>query len=594
MIVFRANNYEIDLTAYGINLNEKSNFFIDNIEKSYSFSFLLPLVNEVAKVLGLPNQQNIRDYPSSVVGVLVMNEVYYDADFRILDIIGEQAECMLYFGEENIPVYDTELKDLPWPVHIVASSSELADTYLEQSWPAVTHNFPRYYRPEIKEKGDYSAFENFVNNYDGTDFIQNIESGAQPNIEYQNKNVLSPCPYMLEILRFGFLAAGKEVDGAVFDDQRLQKLVYMPENFIEKFKGALFLNFQFTIPDADTSKNGIRLGVYRKSFTPDNIGTYTVKFNLNIDPVIASYYGLKIYQTDNLTGVATEIYSQNSTGNRVTVNDEVNVNITNANQFNPITIELELPYITNSIAAYNGFEYSYREGRLNELIGTYSLGEYMPDMTFGEYVNAIKNWLNLDIHVNENRVTIDFLEDVLPDLLQHDFSHLEIMYPKKTDNSNRVFKLEYQDKSNVLVDKSGLLYSDIDKQKEDIIKIAMELQMAVVEQNYNVITAVYDDDADKLLFAMYDGLQGGLNNCIDKHDNFYARIEDVYHAFWSKWLNIRTNNFTISETFDAHSMEVLTPRNIYYKYNELLLPTKISKKSITENHWQVTMESETI
>lgn len=594
MILFRSGSFEIDLTNYGLTLNEESNMFIDNMIKSYSFPFSIGFIDELVKELDLPNLPNADGYKTSLKGLLIIDDRYYDATFRIGEQDGRDFECTIYFGEETLPVYDTKMKSLPWPIHIVTTSQALANAYLNEEWPDVQHNFPSFYRADLKEKTDYELFEHFVNNYGGSDFVQNQETGTPPNQVYENKNVLSPCAYMLEMLIFGFKSEGKKVTGSVLEDERLKKLVYLPENYIEKFQGSLFSNFEFSLPDRELTENGIRVGVYERSFTPDNIGTYAIKFNINLDPVLASYYHFRIFQKDSTTSEETTLFEQSSRGNRVTINKDINVNITSSNQFDPIWIDLRIPYTTNSIAQFNGFEYRFTEGRLNELIGTYSLAEYMPDMKFGEYVNAIKNWLNLEISINEDFVNIEFVDTVLDNLPTVDHSKLEVKYPKRKKNSDRVFRLIYEDKSEVLVDATGQIYSDIEKENEDIIQIDMEVQMALVEQNYDQVTAVFDEDAGKLIFALYDGIQNSKNNCVDNINNFYGRVEDIYELFWKNWLANRTNNFTFRDSFTAHQSDQIDIRAKIYKYNQTLLPKSISKKRTMDEHWEVEMEAETI
>lgn len=593
MIVFRSDSFEIDLSNFGLTLNEESNMFMDNMIKSYTFPFSADFIDDVAKSMKLPNIDDVEEYLTNVRGVLVVVNTYYEAVFRLEEFTGDYGDATIYFGEETLPVYETEMKSLPWPVHIVNTSQQLATAYLSKGWPTVSHNFPRIHRPDIAEKTDYEHFQFFANNYTAPNFVQNQITGSIPDEVYENRNVLCPCPYLLEMLTFGFKVAGKKVRGEVLGDSRLKKLIYLPKNFIEKFQGALFSNFEFSLPDSEDMISGRRVGVYERTFTPDNVGSYAIKFNINLDPVLASYYRFRIFQKDPVTFVETDLFFQESTDNRVTINDEISVNITSENQFDPITIQMVLPYVTDSISQWNGFGYRYTEGRLNELIGTYSLSEYMPDMKFGEYVNAIKNWLNLDISIEGEYVNIDYVQSVIEAFPFNDLSKYEIRYPKRIPNNNRVFRLTYSDGSEAIIDRSGQIFSDLDKEVDDIVDIKMEVRMALVEQNYNVITAVYPEDS-KLIFAFYNGLQSGKNDCVDKIDGFYGRVEDVYREFWKQWLAIRTSNTTITDTVTVHESVQIRLRSKLYKYNRLLLPKSIRRKQIDDEFWEIEMEAETI
>ena len=594
MIAFQTSyGYEIDLTPYQLSLNEESNFFMNNLIKSWSFPFPMQLYDELAKELGLPDVNDVVDFDEKILGNLIIDNDYYEATLRLGDAKENYIDAQIYYGDEVLAVYDTELKNLPWPLYIENNSQEVANRYLDALWPAVTHNFPKVYRPELRDNSDYENFERFVNNYSGSDFVQNTTEGVQPDVTFLNKNVLSPCPYLLELLTFGYRVEGKAVRGKVITDERLKRLLYVPENFIEKYQGSQFLDFEFDVPDRNESINGVALGVYENILTPQNQGNYNLKINLNLDPIVASYFSLRVFIKNSLDETETELFAFQSQGSRVNISETLNINITSAVLFHPLHVEMKLPYNTNSIADFNAFQYAFKEGRLNRLIGSYSLADYVPDMTFGEFVNTIKNWLNLDIVVGEDYVEINFVEDVVKDLPEYDHSHLEVQYPGRKKNTNRVFKLLYADGSEAIIDNTGQIYSDVEKESEDIITIKSNLQMAVVEQNYDVITAKYQDPKG-MLFCIYDGLQGSANNCLDNYLGFFARPDDVYREFWSDWMAIRTNNFTYTDSFEAHSIEELGLRSKYYKYNKLLLPVKISKKRNNNEYWQVEREAESI
>lgn len=607
MIIFQTEKLQLDLTLYGITLNEESNMFVDNMLKGYSFPSSLTLTPEISLALDLPDVPNMTNLDASLEGFLIVDQKYYEGVMYLGDLEGEELEFEISFGEEVLPVYDSKLRELPWPLVIIESSQIHHDAYVDNAWPAVTHNFPQVYRPKIKQENDYEDFELFCNNSDGTDFIQNLSEVVDNETVYRNKNVLMPCPYVMEMLTFGFKSAGKKVKGAVLDDERLQGLVYFPEKYRERFNSSTFTSFSFTVPDsteqitvdnlgglnAGIFVEKINIGVYKREFLPENTGTYSIDFNLNLSPATADYFKMRIYQEKTATLEQTIIYNSESRFNRVTIDEEINIDITAANQFDKIFIVMELNYTTESIAAFNSFEYSYKEGRLNEFAGSYSLGPYMPDMKFGEFVNLIKNWLNLDISINEEFVTMEFVETAVDNFPKVDHSHLQILKPKITRNTNRTFRLNYNDDSFVLADSTGRIFSDLDKEEKNIIEIDMGVSMAIVESNFNTVTAVYPEK-DEITFGFYTGLYNSRNVCQDKINGFTGKVDAVYENFWSVWLAIRTNNLTVVDSFMAHHSETMELRSLCYKYNQILLPLSIRRKRKTMDWWDVDFEGESI
>lgn len=715
MIVFQAGNYRADLSKYNISLNEESNMFKDNMIKSYSLPFTADLDDELFVKLGLPNIDNVTSFESVIRGYLIVDDRYFESELIVGEIIDQSVEIVIYYGEEVLSVYATDMKNLPWPIIITADLKASAKAMLTKTWPETSHNFPKVYRPEIKEESDYEAFEYFMNNYNGSTFVENIvgnkqtvidtfnydlkddddivseiligvyekeyvlenvgtyylnyqfnflesftsyfrlriikQKGSQttelynivlqnqdinlddqlqidvdytnqsdtiiiilsiertltsitpfnelefvfedPNVvTFQNKNVMVPCPYLLEMIAHGYKSAGKKVRGNLFEHEKLKKAIYIPENYMEVFKGSTFDSFQFDRPTRNEEEGNIAYGIYEKIYTLNFLGSYNLKINLNLDPVFASYFSLKVIQVTIDPYNDIVLYEASSTNNRVNISEEIIINVDTLAQFDNLKIELKLKNYSGSISQYNSFEYSFQEGRLNTFPNSYSLANFMPDLTFGEFINAIKNWLNLEIKPIEDYVYINFVKDEIAAFNIVNHSHLEAIKPKKKRNTDRVFKLIYTNKKEVMVDYSGQIYSDVEKRNHDIIKIEMEVQDAIVEQNHGVVTGVYPEDPDGMLFALYNGLKSNQNICIDKINNSSLRVEDIYEEFWREWLMTRTNNFTFKDRFIAHESEILNMRTFIFKYNQRLLPILYNKKRTMSEYWDVEMQAE--
>lgn len=595
MIIFYGNGFELDMTLFGITLNEENNMFIDNLIKSYSFPFRIPLSDSMVKNLGFPNIEAISDSSSSIRGKLVVDNVYYSATLKTGDRQGDEIEAELYYGDEELPVYGTKLGHLPWPINIVTTTYALAEKHLQASWPVVTHNFPAIFKPTLKEKDDYSDFQYFANNYNGNDFVSNLINIVGSDTYFLNRNVLMPCPYLLEMVSFGYRTGGKKVRGSLFEDDRIKKLVLLPERFLEKFKGSTYDYWQFSLPDTTETNTLGTIGVYSRTMSPSSTGTYNVKINLDLDPVIAKYFSLRIYRKHTVTQVTTDEFTASSLNNRVTINKEISINVEGDQVNESIIVELRLLYTTQSISEKNSFEYSYKEGRLNELDTSYSLAEMMPDMTFGDFIDSIKNWLNLDITMDEEFVTIDFIDKALDKLEIVDNGHLEEQYPKIKSNTDRLFKLNYPNGDKLFIDRSGVIYSDLDRDESDAITIKMNCHMGTVEYNHGRTTVVDPEEASYLTFALYDGLDASnRNNSVDNVNGFTGKIENIYQEFWKNWIYRRSINKTIKDRFSIHHTEPLKVLSKIFKYNQILLPVKIRKKRVGNEYYDVEMEAETI
>lgn len=594
MIKLQAPDFEIDLSTYGVSLKEESNLFTDNIYKSYSLPFSIKADALLLMKLNLPTLENIYDLETTIKCRLVLDDIHFPATWYLGEVHGDIIECTLTYGDAELPVYDVPLRDLPWPKIINLNVANFANTYISQSWPAVAFNFPMVYRPEIKEESNYELFEGFLNNHNGSTFLINEEdnSGAEP--VFINRNVLAPFPYLLEILKFGYKQAGLQVFGEIFEHEILKKALYVPDGFLEKFKGDQYETFSFTTPtETDTTFLGT-YGVYTKTYVPEAIGTYEIAFNLDLDPVLARVFELRITRRDALSNDIIEtIYSASSMSNRVTIEEKININITDASQYDPIEIQLYLMHTTESIAAYNNFEYSFKGGRLNEFPDVFSLAAFVPDMTFGEYVNLVKNWLNLDIDVQDRFVDINFTQKTILQKEVDDHSHLELPEPPFQYNSNRFYKLHYANGEKVFFNRTGQVYSDLDDDNENVIKIEMPVQPLVVERIKNITTAIFPKNKSKLDFCLYDGEDvAGRPTCnpaIARKLNLQPVVDD----HWKEWLGYRVRSKTYKENFECSVHEGFSINRLSFKYNELHVLKKISKKFINEKLMKVELESET-
>jgi len=596
MIVFQAPTFQIDLSSYGVMLKEKSNLFNNELNKSYSLPFTINANEYLLLKLGLPTLENITGAETRVAGKLVLDDRHFPCSLFIGDVLENKLQCNLIYGNEDLAVYNTKLKDLPWPLVIVPSLHVHAIMANRSGWPMTPYNFPMLYKPELREETNYALFEGFVNNNDGTNYLTNEvdNSGAEP--VYINRNVLAPFPYLLEILRLGYKTAGLKVFGDLFEDEILKKTLYIPKNHLEKFKGAEYLNFNFTTPTGtETIFNELVYGVYEKELVPTEAGSYEISYLLNLDPIIASYFEFNIFTEDALSGIRTNVFQALSRNNRVHLEDKFVLNVEAAAQYDPIILQLKLIHTPESIAAFTSFEYRFKGGQLNEWPTVFSLRDFMPEMTFGEFVNNMQGWLNLDVQPKDKYVDINFAQDSVLKRPRVNHEHLEVPGKKVSSNTNRLYKLSYANTEKVLYNKNGQIYSDLDEAGNDVIEIKMDLQPALVESNENVTTAVFPKDNAAIDFCVYEPLiaGSGLKPLCSSTLVRELFLQAVFLSRWEKWLYFRVNSKTFKESFDCSVHNRISTNELSVKYNSLHLLKSVDKKYKSEKVMHVEIESET-
>ena len=595
MILFRTETFEIDLSSYGVSLREENDLFTDSTNLNYSLPGTIDADDELLAKLGFPTIENITNVNTAISGLLILPDTYYKAVLYLGEIRGKTLEYDISYGADVLPVYDRKLNTLPWPLIINTNLAGYANQIKSKNWPQTAFNFPMIYRPSIREESNYQAFEGFVNNHAGTgqSYLTNTvdNSGAEP--EFYNRNVLAPCPYLLEILRFGYSLENKELVGDLVEHADFKKAVYLPEKYMERFRGSEYQNFSFKTPTRTLTENSIVYGIYETLLTPASANTYEISYALELDPVLARYFDFTIVQRQALNQEERILLQNTSQNNRVSIEDRFSINIAQDQIGDQILVRLKLQYYTESIEQYNSFEYKSNGGQLNEFPSAFSLADFVPDMTFGEFENTLKNWLNLDKTIQDKYVRLDFAQNSVFKKVRVDHSHLEIPEPVVKMNSNRFYTLRYGNGDEVYINKNGQVFSNQVENGMDPVEIEMDVWPAVVESNQNIVTGVYTEDAEGLIFAFYTGVDtNGKPTCSSELSQKFS-LQNVLNEFWEVWINYRINSKSFKDTFTCSINELIRIDEISFKYNELHILKKINKKYLSERLMQVEIESET-
>lgn len=595
MIVFKTNAWSWDLTNYGLDFTEESSYFEDVLTKSYSFPITVELNEDTAHKLGLAHLEGITDYDNKIYGTLIKDSNFYEAYIAINHFVGDKAEITFFYGKETLAVFDKKLKDLPFSVS-VAPGNDLrayAKTQLSSPWPTASHQFISVFRDDISSKSNYKAFEGWVNNMKYSDglsswyYEQNANELEEGETVAKNRNVMSPMTYLLEVLKVGFKTEGLDIRGELVADNFFKKVLLVPQNFMEQFAVTQYLNYSFGNYTTQEQNGNQTLNVYQQTHVPQNTGSYSLKIKLNFNSLMAQYFKLTV----TLDGTTLyEVVSENTT---VIINETLDINIENENVLDDIVVTMKLVQQTNAISQFNNFTYEYKEGQLNVFPSVYTIADYMPDLTFREFFNRIKNWLNLDPVYTENAVYLNFLENAIDNFKYTDRSHLEGPKPKRYSNKNNLFKICYPTGEEVLVNKNGQTFDDSDIVDDEKETLDFEVLPLTVTDNFGKVTAVYPEDEEDLMFTLFNGPVAGENLAASSVDNRTFSVQDIYTWFWQKWLRFRANSETVKDSFMMHATEAIDLREGEFKYNTKRLILSLRKKRVSTEWYKVDVTAET-
>ena len=594
-MILQTDFFKKDLSLYGVSLKIKSLLFTDNIYESYSLPFVISDASDIIAQLGLPTLNNVIETQSAISGMLMFYDDYFKCKFYINSHKKNKLKCRLTFADNKPDVFKLKLKDLRWTNIFTLDFHAHAEATISQSWPETPCQFPMIYDPGIAEKDDYEKFQGFINNYyvnvatsqTFTGFVENeyiteTVDGQSEDVPY-NRNVMKPCVYLLEILRQGYRLTGKQVIGDFINDQLIKKIVYNPESFIENFDSSQNQTFIFSQPDSYLTIGPTR-NKYVTTFNPQSEGTYKLNIKVNLPSSLAANFYLKIEAGDE----TVKLYESNLS--RVNIDDDLEVNIDNVTSIPDIEVTLIIPFTTTDIAEYNSFEIASDDGKLNIFPNFYNLANFMPDMKFGEFVNFIKNWFNLDIQTFDSYVKIDFLEDNITNRAKVDHEHLKVDDAEFISNENKAYKLTYSNDEQVIVARQGEIFDELNNDtNQELVEINIDAKPLISEFNKQILTAFDSGDRSKFDFMVYEG--DNYNRVASSGDLF---IQQLYQKYWKKWLRTRINSKTIKDKFTCSIHEKTDINFIYKKYNELIIPKEINKKIINKEAMEVDFEGETL
>lgn len=593
MITFYADaGFVLDLTDTRITLVEENPLFYNYFIRNYTWPFRKRIDDDTSRKLGFIDIDNVGDYEVKFYGKLLIDDTFDEAYLLITDQVDNVIEGSIYYGRETLALLDKPLNQLPFPVINTNDLRIHARSVIDLQYPEVGYNFPMIIDQKFSETSKYEKFEGFINNYREGNFVNN--SIEAENIDGQltavvyNRNLMVPFPYLMEILKVGFASENMVMLGSFVSDQVNEKIMVFTEKYLEKFQSSLPDFFQFTTT-TEIWNAGIISADFTRNYVISLTGSYRIKILINI-PVQIQVDEFKVLYNFE------EIYSSDSN----VINHELTLNVESIDDLGTLQFSLDLRMASSNssnsigdISAFNSFNFQFSDGELNIFPNNFSLAEIMPDMTFGSFLNKIKNWLNLEVLYHKNTVIINYIESKFLHTKFKNRSHLELEEPSRKFNQHKLYKLMTGNGS-LIISKNGIENDSLGYREEDIIKIDIGLELMPVEGFQDIFTAVKKDSGESFKLFLYDGLQNDLPVTVSSVFDRNYLIEEVHARFWKKWLLFRLNSELYKDKFPLHISEPMNISDGRYKYNKKHIIKKIKKRRKSEEEWEVEVESETL
>ena len=655
MIIFYADSgWKLNLTNLKITFIEENALFFDAFFKNYTPPFSIILDDEISEKLGLIDEENISDYTVKHSGKIFLDNKFDDA-YLLIELIEGDVEATIAFGKITIPLMDTPLSALPFPMIKNTLINTWAKAIKNKVYPEVSHAFPMVFDDEFNNESNYGAFEGIVNNYDGANYVQNSIENRVNNLTFgindkgafdasagsfpgagtakkgdsYNITVAGAIDGVTFEVGDFIIALKDNASSSIYDANWLKynatdikgvvlnKNIMVPFPYLMEILKVGFESAQMQIigefvdnkannhilidPKKHLEKfSSATYDNYQFSQTTDEyvdgedlMYEYTKNHYLNI---IGSYTLKVLLNFPKEVEVKSLIITRDGTvvfsGVGNSISETINFNMEVAVPAETVLIKLTLKATSLDVSLYNNFEFEKSEGKLNVFKDTFSLSGFMLDMNFGALLAKIKNWKNLKVILSEDYVRMDYVENKFIEVIFKDETAFEMKNPKRVFNQSKLYKLKYTDTDFLLIDKNGLTNRVGNFRDEDVIEIDMGLQLLPVENRGTIFSAVRSNNN---IFSMllFNGVDANGNPvAVDNINGSTFSLAEIHNKYWEKWLHFRLNSEHYTDKFTAHSLEEFLINEGRFKYNKKHIYKKIKRTRISEEQWNFEIESE--
>lgn len=594
------SNFEIDLSAYNISIQEENSWFSDTFFTKYSYPFDLIITGEINKALG-----DVLSFDSkSGLYYLPCQYAFYNKienAFLIFEqIVRDVASVSLKYGMDEFPNFDKNLNELDLEVKDVPNIYLHANSTITKTYPLVNYNFPQIHTDKYDpDSAEYNGFQKIINNRIGGAFLNNY---VDNNDVMFNRNIIQPMPYLMYVLNKCFEFSGLQLKGDIVNDDLLKKILIFTEKEPDTKKELDPIALTLYANDINlTGWTPLAYYELQKSVTITTPGKYNFIGSFNIGSFSKPSY-IIVYKDGQA------IYSK---GFSVLSNPgETLVDFDFVLPFGTCEIKVvtrtsilpsERPVIFDFQVLPIYFINANGEKETNLLNDNkVDLKKFVPNMTIGTFITNVLNMFNYDVDsITADEIVINRIEKSIQENEIFDLSPYENIEVVRKFNSDISYLLKYEEEGDVdlggfFIDKKETKYvtKEFKNEVQNEMSIAVyPLQNVLIGDVFTAKSAQSSDD--KLCFVMYTGLQNDNNYTIEPTALAIPNLVETYHE---KWLRNRVEAVQYSLTFLATIEDVinLNTKKRGFIFNNLHLFKTITKNQLKNELFEVEIETETI
>lgn len=605
--------FRLELSSVKLSFVERSPRFKDTFFTKYSFPFEFKIDRDLKTTIGNFSSLNINGLKGSYDGFLVFEGKVNVAKLEIIEVTGDMVSAQIDAGFEELPNFGKKLSELPLENKGVGNIYNHAEIICKKQYPEVNYNFPRviYNKHSSDEKG-WELFNGFLNDRKtnvsifspgtSSSFVTNNEldqDGAGTG--HKNRNIIHPMPYLLYVLKAGFLNAGFELKGEILNDEDFyQCVLFSNKEYFQKVNNEPLL---IDIKGNEHIDYKDSFYHYKKEFNIEKKGKYLFQGEVRVTRTLASLntqtmmmpVGVKITCNGKILYRRFTNYSYNLPPENLFFEFETDspnsllqifVISEKVDQICKCTVSLR-DFVDESGA--DTFQI-HNNDRVN-------ISMAVPDITFGELVTIVKNWKNYDLEIKDNYVFMNKLATSTSKELK-DFTSFLSTKPTKSFLKKRSFLISFPEMDNevdnldsVYIDENGVKINGV--ANEDTSNVKINGYVLPIEVFKGVATAaIKKSDSSILSLIYYDGLVNGQNLAKKSLGlNFPQLLNSLVD-----WYEMRINTTEIKWSFivNKNKFRHINLRDNLYGYSQKLWIKEITKNVIDERNYQIDIVTEVV
>ena len=636
MLRFIHSDFELDLTYLKVSFTDENQRFQDTLTKEITFPFDIDLHSDFVMLSGFSNHYNVQGNKTIFIGHLDRDGEIVRCALKIQQAKGHLASAIITTETNELTSFDKKLNELPLETAIVNDIVATAVSVIEKAYPETNYNFPMVHTDKYDpSSAEWNGFEKVINRYQEGVFVSSAID-EEFNIDII-RNIMQPLPYLMHILKVGFLESNLELAGDILEDQLLQKALMFRDGSYFKRLSAEAIPFRLENDEWQEEiyvRNGVTHVLFYKEITIERKGEYNVFGDIKS----ASYRATPFdeWGTDvkillrKLSGSEEEIlldFNQAAPNfppevleNQITmflkmrtheIDELLSFEVGDKLAITKVEMRRNtLPPLTPDYPETCSLELlpvRYREADGTPILMVQNLNEIdlkrvVPEMTFRDLVTVLKNWFNYDFVPEAGLAIMNKIGPQLDRSGAADLSHLDIEEPMRTFHEDRTFELLFADgKSDenykydsIFVNAQGAVVNDYIK-KDSTKQISIDALPLPIATRGSISTAhAFTDETSKLRILFYDPIIEGASPVA--HEEPDALIPKVYENCFSDWLYFRTNSVGYEWDFveSVERFAGVSVNTMIYAFSNFHLFTEMERERVDPLFWRVTAKSESL